>query len=269
MGDISHWKTTFVEINNLIKMLFILSPTKSMNNSVDTEGYGDEPQYLNQTHKLIKQLKKLSKDEVNTLMKMSDKLLESTILGYKDFKMKSNADLSGSAVLTYAGEAYNSMQPGSWTKTDRKYADKHVRLLSGLYGILKPSDLIQNYRLEMGAKSKSILGQTLYQYWSDIITADIKEDLSKHKHQILVNLASNEYSKTITKNLTYPMINVDFKEEKNGKLKVVSFNAKKARGMMINFIVENKVDSIDDLKQFNLDGYSLINSDGSNLLFTK
>lgn len=250
-------------------MLFILSPTKTMHHSPDTEGYGEQPKYLKQTLSLIKQLKKLSKSEVNTLMKMSDKLQESTVQGYKDYKLKPKVNQSSSAVLTYAGEAYNSMQPGLWSKTSRNFADKHVRLLSGLYGILKPSDLIQNYRLEMGAKSKAILGQTLYQYWSDTITRDINGDLSNHKHQILVNLASNEYSKTITKDLNYPIVNVEFKEEKNGKLKVVSFNAKKARGMMINFIVENKIDAIEDLKEFNQDGYSLTSSESSTLLFTK
>ena len=240
-----------------------------MNNSSTTEGYGESPKYLKQTHQLIKQLKKLSKAEVNTLMKMSDNLQESTVQGYQDFKLKANANIASSSVLTYAGEAYNSMQPDNWNKTQRAFADKHVRLLSGLYGILKPSDLIQNYRLEMGAKSKSILGHSLYQYWSESITDDINQDLKKHKEQIVVNLASGEYSKTISKNLNYPIVNIEFKEEKNGKLKVISFNAKKARGMMTDYIVQNKIDSIDNLKQFDLDGYSLVNAENATLLFTK
>lgn len=251
-------------------MLYILSPTKTMHDTTETIGYGTAPKYLKKTQALAKELKALSQSQINKLMPMSEKLQVSTINGYKSFNLKPKIEKCSSSVMTYSGEAYVSMNPLAWNKTQRNYADKHVRLLSGLYGILKPSDLIQNYRLEMGAKAKGVLKQSLYEYWTSTITEEINEILDQHKNKTLINLASNEYSKSISKDLRHPMISLEFKEFKNDKLKVISFNAKRARGMMVDYIVRNKIDDPVKLKKFNLDGYNYQESDKqSTILFVR
>lgn len=251
-------------------MLYILSPTKTMNTSSEVVSYGQHPSLLSYTNTLIKKLKQLNKTEINELMPMSEKLLDRTLSGYKSLKTQPQPSDYSSAVMTYSGEAFISMNPTRWSDEQRSFADQHVRILSGLYGVLAPSDLIQNYRLEMGARSKKLLNMTLYKYWSETITTHIKSILDHHEEQILINLASNEYAKTVNKTLGYPSITIDFKEYKNGKLKTISFNAKKARGKMIDYLVRNRIDRIEGLKQFDLDGYKLAEeSKKNNLLFVR
>ena len=251
-------------------MLILLSPTKTMNPSTETESYGSQPRLLDQAHTLIKQLKTLKTPDVAGLMAMSETITNNTASEYKAFGLDPSDDQVSSAVLTYSGEAFRAMAATEWNDTTRTFADDHLCILSGLYGMLRPSDLIQAYRLEMAAKTKPVLGKTLYQYWSESITQKVNAILTQHDNPILVNLASKEYSKVISKDLNHPVVNLEFKEERNGKLKVISFNAKQARGRMTDYIMSNQIDTIKGIKKFKLDQYSLHeSSNDKTLLFVR
>ncbi len=251
-------------------MLILLSPTKTMNLSSETESYGTQPELITQAHTLINKLKKLSEGDVAKLMTMSESITAKSRAEYQSYSLTPSDSAVSSAVLTYSGEAYRAMQATDWSETTRTFADKHLRILSGLYGMLRPSDGIQPYRLEMAAKIKPYLGETLYQYWSDTLTLKVNAILSQQENPILINLASKEYSKVITKALKYPLINLEFKENRNGKLKVISFNAKQARGRMTDYIMSNQIDSIQGIKKFDRDDYTLHpKSTDTHLLFVR
>ena len=251
-------------------MLTILSPTKTMNPPQEVESYGTEPRFIKDTQKIISNIKKLKVKEVGNLMTMSKSITENTYQQYQELINKPSEDNLSSAVLTYSGESYKAMAATQWNKTIRKFADDHLCIISGLYGMLRPSDLIQPYRLEMAAKTKEALGQTLYQFWSKTITQQVNTQLDNHKNKILINLASQEYRKVISKDLAHPVVNIEFKEERSGKLKVISFNAKRARGLMTNFIISNRIDTLAEIKKFDQDEYKLHESSNeSTLLFVR
>lgn len=251
-------------------MLILFSPTKTMNPPTEVESYGSQPKLLSQTHTLIKKLKALKIEDVGKLMSMSNAITKTTQEQYTAFGIDPANEQMSSAVLTYSGEAFKAMAAADWNKKTRNYADKHLCILSGLYGMLRPSDLIQPYRLEMAAKTKTVIDQTLYQYWSEAITQEVNAQLETHKTPILINLASQEYRKVLSKELVHKEIDIQFKEERNGKLKVISFNAKRGRGLMCDYIISNQIDTIDGIKKFDKDGYSVHEtSTASSLLFVR
>jgi hypothetical protein len=236
-------------------MLVVVSPAKKLdfetkcNHSEQTK-----PAFLTKTNQLAQELKKLNPPEIQKLMKLSPKLSELNFGRYQTFKKVYNPTMSKQAVFAFNGDTYTGLDINSFSKTQLQSAQKKLRILSGLYGLLKPMDLIQPYRLEMGTNFKFSQYKNLYEYWQDDITAKLNEELKKEK--ILINCASQEYFKAVdTKKLKGQIITPVFKEMKNGQLKIISFNAKKARGMFANFVIKNKTKTLDELKKFNYDKY--------------
>lgn len=252
-------------------MKLVISPAKSLDyEEVFQTDIETTPRYLDQSERLVKSLAKLSAEEIGKLMSISPKLSdlnkERFEVWEKDFDPKS----ARQAVFAFKGDVYIGLDAYSLTLEQQHYLQDHLRILSGLYGVLKPMDLMQPYRLEMGTKWGVGSAKNLYSFWKDIVTDSLNEELDEN--EVLVNLASNEYFKAVDKKkLNAEIITPVFKDFKNGTYKVISFFAKKARGMMVRYIVDHKVETIDGLKQFNYEDYSYNEelSKGNELVFTR
>jgi cytoplasmic iron level regulating protein YaaA (DUF328/UPF0246 family) len=224
-----------------------------MDFSSKTEGDFTIPDFLSDSETLIKTLKKLSHEDISSLMKLSHKLTELNFERYRNFLTPFNADNAKQAGYAFQGDVYDGLQFKNLSNEDVEFAQNHLRILSGLYGFLTPLDLIQPYRLEMGTSLKTKLGKNLYDFWGEKITKKI----NKSEEDLIINLASNEYYKVLKpKLLKAKVISPAFKEYKNGKYSMIMLYAKQARGLMAQFIIKNKITNADDLKSFNLSGYS-------------
>lgn len=235
-------------------MKILVSPAKKLDFETD-HGISEatEPSLKTKANSLAKHMKKLSASDLSKLMKLSQNLADLNYQRFQAFKPKNNS-LAKPAAFAFNGDTYTGLSIESFTKSDLKQAQKQLRILSGLYGILRPLDLIQPYRLEMGTKLKFESYKNLYQYWQDDVTELLNSELKPN--EIVVNCASNEYFSVIDiKQLKGKLITPVFKEKKNGEYKIISFNAKKARGMMARYIIQNKIDSEKGIKDFDLDGY--------------
>ena len=215
------------------------------------------PTFLKESNKLNKTLTNIEASGLASLMKISDKLAE---LNYRrNLEWKENTRKhrdSKAAVLAFQGDVYQGLDAGSMTKTDLKWAQNRLRILSGLYGVLKPLDEICAYRLEMGTGLASSRGENLYDFWGDRVTDELNKTMSASKHRILVNLASNEYFKVIDPSkIKADVLNVNFKEKKGGQYKFISIYGKKARGLMSRFIIKNRIAKLSDLKEFDYENY--------------
>ncbi|MDF2690289.1 MAG: protein YaaA [Gammaproteobacteria bacterium] len=252
-------------------MLTLLSPAKSLNfeSNAAIDRHSD-PLFQNEAETLIHELKKLSTNEITKLMSISKNLAE---LNYKRFaSYNSKSARQKQALFAYDGDVYQGLDANSLNKTDIEFAQDHLLTISGLYGLLRPLDLIQAYRLEMSIKLKTKNAQDLYQFWGSKLTETVNEMIAKHQHKLIVNCASNEYSKAIDpKKLQAKWLKLDFREQKGNEFKVVAIHAKKARGLMARFIVQNRIDSEDKLKEFNLESYRYNTklSDDDSLVFTR
>lgn len=236
-------------------MLVVISPAKKLDFETPslTEKF-ECPKFLDKSEILIKELRKLSSEDISKLMKLSDKLSELNYTRYKSFKTPFTPENAKQAAYAFKGDTYVGLDFESFSTPEVNYAQKHLRILSGLYGVLRPLDLIQPYRLEMGTKFKIKDCKNLYEWWKSDITTFINIELKKEK--ILVNLASKEYFSSVdTSKLAGELINVHFLENKNGVVKVNSLFAKRARGMMASYILKNKITSIEELKDFDISGY--------------
>lgn len=238
-------------------MLTLLSPAKTLD--FDTPPITDkatEPVFLEQSADLIDILKQYSPDALGKLMKLSPKLAELNVQRFQDWCLPFTKDNAKAAVLAFKGDVYTGLDAETLTSEQLNFAQQHVRILSGLYGVLKPLDLIQPYRLEMGTKLENPQGKNLYQYWGDTLTHALNEEVAHSGSNVIVNLASNEYFSAVnTKLLEAALITPVFKDEKNGQYKIISFYAKKARGLMTRWILENKLNSADQLMDFDVAGY--------------
>lgn len=253
-------------------MLVLISPSKTLDFSDNQLHKYSQARLLAQSGSLIDILKKKKLEELKKLMSISDNLAELNADRYKSFSLPFNPDNAKVSILAFKGDVYTGFDAPSLTEEQLLSAQSNLRILSGLYGLLRPLDLIQAYRLEMGTRLQNEKGKDLYQFWGDQITELINEDVEKEGHQYILNLASNEYFKAVNKKkLTRPLIEVNFRELRNGAYKFISFNAKKARGVMARYVVENQVKDINEIKAFNRDGYLLNDelSSESNLIFTK
>ncbi len=254
-------------------MLIVISPAKTLD--FETESITkkhSQPSLLDDSALLIKQLKQYSPNEISSLMKISDKLGALNFTRFNDWKRPFTKNNSKQALLAFKGDVYAGLEAETFSESDFAFAQQHLRILSGLYGILRPLDLIQAYRLEMGTHLENKRGNDLYQFWDDKITKVINSDLKKVKSNYLINLASNEYFKSVqTENLKAEIITPVFKDYKNGQYKIISFFAKKARGMMSSYIIKNKITDIEQIKQFKQSGYkfSKSESDDRNLVFRR
>ena len=238
-------------------MLAILSPAKTLDYETPLKTkLNSQPIYGRESNQLIKTLRTFEPFEVASLMKISDKLADLNHKRYVEWRNKPAESKTRPAALAFKGDVYQGLEAESFNDNDLKFAQRHLRILSGLYGLLRPLDVIQPYRLEMGTKLKTSKGQNLYDYWGTKLTTGLNEALKESKERTLVNLASNEYFGAVQpKLLEGSLLNIGFKEKRNGQLKFVSFSAKKARGLMAKFIIKERIKNPDDLKNFDLENY--------------
>jgi len=238
-------------------MLAILSPAKTLDYETPLKTkLNSQPIYGRESNQLIKTLRTFEPFEVASLMKISDKLADLNHKRYVEWRNKPAESKTRPAALAFKGDVYQGLEAESFNDNDLKFAQRHLRILSGLYGLLRPLDVIQPYRLEMGTKLKTSKGQNLYDYWGTKLTNGLNEALKESKEGTLVNLASNEYFGAVQpKLLEGSLLNIGFKEKRNGQLKFVSFSAKKARGLMAKFIIKERLKNPDDLKNFDLEDY--------------
>ena len=228
-------------------MIAIISPAKNMKVRKEKQRRLTHPVFSEKTGQIYEELKKLKPWEIESLMKVNEKIALQAFLDIQNFE---NGDGSA-ALMTYDGLVFQNVGAGDFTGWDMKYAQRHVRILSGLYGVLKPLDAIHPYRLEMGCKVKTA-GQGLYQFWGDAIYKELYKE-----QDLILNLASEEYAKTVRKYLEGPdrFVDVEFLTMRNGKLRTIVAWAKMARGQMIRHIVKNRIDRPEDIKEFDWDGY--------------
>ncbi|KAA1195315.1 peroxide stress protein YaaA [Photorhabdus heterorhabditis] len=254
-------------------MLITISPAKTLDyeSPLATEKYS-QPALLNQSEQLISICRKLTPAQIASLMGISDKLAGLNAARFGEWHADFTPENARQAILAFKGDVYTGMQAEGFSDKDFDFAQDHLRILSGLYGVLRPLDLMQPYRLEMGIKLENQRGRDLYSFWGELITEKLNEALDQQGDNVLVNLASDEYFKSVnTKKLAGKIIKPVFLDEKNGKYKIISFYAKKARGLMSRFIIQNQLTQIDRLVEFNLDGYAFDESlsKGNELVFKR
>jgi cytoplasmic iron level regulating protein YaaA (DUF328/UPF0246 family) len=238
-------------------MISIVSPAKSLDfdNKAPVSDYS-LPLFLEESQKIVNVLKDYSPEDLSKLMNISKDLGLLNANRYQDFKTPFKLENAKQAIFAFTGDVYKGLDAKSLTIKIIDYAQTHFKILSGLYGILKPLDLIQAYRLEMGTKISINNSTSLYDFWSNNITSELNINLESTNSQFLLNLASNEYSKSIdVKSLNAEVITPVFKDWKNGQYKIISFFAKKARGLMSRYVLENKIKNPNDLRAFDSDGY--------------
>lgn len=238
-------------------MLALISPAKTLDyeTALPTDTH-TLPRLLDQSQQLIDVSRKLSASQIANLMSVSEKIANLNVERFRDW----NADFSFAnarqAIFAFKGDVYTGLDGYSLSQDNLNFAQNHLRSLSGLYGLLRPLDLMMPYRLEMGTKLANEHGSNLYQFWGDHITQLINEDLEQVGAKILLNIASDEYYKSVKEvKIQAEIIKPVFLDQKKGKYKVISFYAKKARGLMARYMIEHQIDQVDGIKLFNIDGY--------------
>ena len=238
-------------------MITVISPAKTLDfEEQKLTRKNTTPEFLEHSEELVGQLRKAPAKMLGELMSISPKLAELNHERYQRWETPFTTANAKQALLAFKGDVYTGFDCEHWSPDDFNFAQKHLRILSGLYGVLRPLDLIQPYRLEMGTRLNNRRGKDLYTFWGDIITEALNTAIKKSRSLCLLNLASNEYFGSVhPKQLDVPVVTPVFKDEKNGQFKVISFFAKRARGMMSNFIVRNRISSPEDLRGFDAAGY--------------
>ena len=237
-------------------MLLLISPAKTLDFDKTDLKKKTKLRFLPESQELIDVLKTKSASDLKSLMKVSDNIANLNVERYHNFKTPFSLKNAKQAILAFRGDVYTGLDADSFDEVDLAFAQDHLRILSGLYGLIRPFDLIQPYRLEMGTKLQNDSGKNLYKFWDDKITKTINKDVKKSKSQAIINLASKEYFSAVQpKLLKADLYNVHFKEEKNGQFKIVAFFAKKARGMMCHYIIKNKLTEPEHLIGFDMDRY--------------
>ncbi|SEN39072.1 peroxide stress protein YaaA [Nitrosomonas marina] len=238
-------------------MIIVISPAKTLDfeTPARTEKF-TLPDFLDESEKLVTQLQAMEPDEIGRLMSISPKLAVLNSNRYYEWKRPFSRNNAKQAMYAFKGDVYTGLDAETLDAQTVEFAQNHLRILSGLYGILRPLDLIQPYRLEMGTQLKNQRGNNLYEFWGDILTDSINQELRKQRADTLINLASHEYFKSLKMDkLNARVITPVFKDEKNGVYKIISFFAKKARGLMSRFIFVNKLSAPEDIKHFDVAGY--------------
>ena len=240
-------------------MIILLSPSKTLDlNASDGDFDLTLPVFRKYAFELSKIMKKKSVSDLQEMMDVSENIAIENVKRFKAFKSSFPANNTKAAIFTFAGDVYTGLEAASLDREQVLFSNNHVRILSGLYGVLKPLDRMQPYRLEMGRKLITHKGSNLYHFWGDMVTKEIHKDLKRSEGEgFILNLASDEYFKVINKKLLKAQIlDIEFREERNGKLQFISYNAKKSRGQMARFIIENRISTKDPLKEFDIDGYT-------------
>ena len=253
--------------------MIIISPAKKLDfNSLNRDVSFSNPIFFQKTLTLSKFLKKLSFSEVRSLMNVSENLSKLNFERIKNFSKEQNIDNSKQAIFAFSGDTFVGLNVDNFTNQDIEYAQENLRILSGLYGLLRPLDLIQPHRLEMGTKINHVIDESLYDFWNKDITEAINNEVKKQNKSVLYNLSSNEYSKTIDfSKLIEPVITPCFFTEKNGQLKSFGMQSKKCRGAMARMIIKKKISNFEELKQFNEYNfrYDSIDSKQNKIIFVK
>jgi len=249
-------------------MLAIISPSKTQDFSSCHVKTFSKSRQLPQTQELVRLLKDKTESQISKLMMLSDKLSKLNFDRFQAFKTPFSLDNAKQALLAFKGDVYNGIDAPSLSLEDLNFAQNNVRMISGLYGVLRPLDLIQPYRLEMGTKLSNKNGSNLYDYWGNKISKVLNDD----EQDLIINLASNEYFKSIDiKILKAQMLDIVFKEKKNNTYKVIGIYAKRARGLMVNYIIRNRITDPKVLKNFSDEGYNYDDklSSDSSWVFTR
>ena len=253
-------------------MLTVISPAKKLDYSstVETQAH-TQPELLSHAKELLKGLKTLSPQDVCALMGLSDKLGALNYERFQEWRTPFNQNNARQAILAFKGDVYQGLDAQSMSAGELAWAQDNLRILSGLYGLLRPLDLMQPYRLEMGTRYSNARGSDLYKFWGNVITDEINKVLVG-KTPVLLNLASNEYFKSVqTNDIKGQIISPQFMDKKDDKYKIISFYAKKARGLMSAYIIKNKITDVEKIKGFDSDGYSYnaAMSEGDKWVFTR
>lgn len=233
-------------------MLVIVSPAKKMDDKLQTRGLCfTQPRFEEEIKELLTVAKNLSRVDIRRLMSISEKLVDLNFQRFHSFDFPFKESNAGAATFLFRGDTYSGLDADSLSDEDLNYAQDHLRILSGLYGLLRPLDLVHPYRLEMGTKLRSSKGEDLYDFWGDKIAQAINSDVAEHHERVVINCASREYFKAVDqKALEAEVITPVFKEVKDGIAKVVSFSAKRARGMMARYVIQNRLEKAEDIKGF-------------------
>lgn len=237
-------------------MIILLSPAKNMNFDAGDWPAPTRPRFLKESREIAAAARALSPAKLKSLMSISEALAALNHQRFVEFLGDGRANAQKPAALAFNGDVYLGLSAKTMDATDFAFAQEHVRILSGLYGLLRPLDAIEPYRLEMGSKLKTARGKTLYDFWGDAIARDLEKALKPHDDQTIVNLASVEYFSAVAPTAVKSrVVTVNFREEKDGKLRSLQFFAKRARGMMARFAIDSRIRCADDLKAFNVEGY--------------
>lgn len=238
-------------------MIIIVSPSKTQHLVRPSGSQHSHPPLTENTTPLISLLKQFDRDELAKLMNISEKLADLTYKRIHDFTIPHTAESAGITLATFQGDAFSAMNKESYSPDDLLFAHDHLRILSGLYGILRPLDLMQPYRLEMGTKLRSDRGKNLYEFWGSTITESLNADLEEMQDRVIVNCASKEYSRAVKQNLLIgPMLTITFKQKKNNVLKSIAIYAKRARGMFVDYLIKERIMEIEQLTGFDAGGYA-------------
>ena len=239
-------------------MLMLISPSKTLDYETPaTNANYSIPDNLGKSAELVGVVRQKSFRDLMELMHVSQKIAELSVEHFDQWRLPFTSENAKQAVLAFKGDVYTGLDAPSLSEDKLEYAQLHLRILSGLYGLLRPLDLMQPYRLEMGLKLATKNGVNLYQFWGEKITDALNAVLAKQDDPVLINLASNEYFKAVQqKNLDGRLITPEFKDWKNGKYKMISFFAKKARGLMVRYAIDHKLQEPEELKNFDYDGYN-------------
>jgi hypothetical protein len=238
-------------------MLILLSPAKNLSLDGAPSGLAaTKPDFLKEARELAAAARALTPARLGKLMDISAKLAALNHERFQAFRGDGKSNAQKPAALTFNGDVYLGLDARTMSAADFAFAQDHVRILSGLYGLLRPLDAIEPYRLEMGADLKNPRGRTLYDFWGDAIAKAVNKTVAAHDDKTIVNLASQEYfSAVAAEALTFPVVTASFKEEKDGKLRSLQFFAKRARGLMTRWAIDNRAARAEDLKDFSVDGY--------------
>jgi uncharacterized protein len=238
-------------------MLAVISPAKSLDFDTSPPAHTPtQPQFLRQSEALVKLARKWKADDIRALMGISEKLAQLNVERFKTFSTPFTPTNARAAMFAFDGDVYTGLDAYSLKKADVEFAQKHLRILSGLYGLLRPLDLMQAYRLEMGLPVAVGKAKNLHSYWADTVTDALVAELAGHKSPVLINLASNEYFGAVkAKAITGGIITPVFKELRGNKAQIISFFAKQARGQMARYMIKERIDHAEGLKDFNIDGY--------------
>ena len=238
-------------------MLAIISPAKTLDFESAVKNFPvSQPHFTDYSEQLIEVCRKLSPQDLSSLMSISDKLAGLNAARFAEWTKIHNENNSRATLFAFKGDVYTGLDADSLSEDDVAFAQSHLRMLSGLYGLLKPLDLMQPYRLEMGTKLANPKGKDLYAFWGNVITQAVQQAIDEQDDNVLINLASDEYYKSVKENqLKAKIVKPVFLDNKNGKYKVISFYAKKARGLMCRYLIQNRLTEIEQLKEFDLGGY--------------